>query len=35
VGIKQRCMIRIVPRSTEGDALVVDEACHVVSDGKQ
>lgn len=31
VGIKQRCMIRIVPRSTEGDALVVDDACHVVS----
>lgn len=28
VGIKQRCMIRIMPKSTEGDALVVDDACH-------
>lgn len=33
--VKQRCMIRIVPRSTEGDALVVDEACHASVVGGQ
>lgn len=35
VGIKQRCMIRIVPKSTVGDTIVIDEACHATKKQKK
>ena len=29
LGVKQRCLIRIVPKTTAGDTLTVDDRCHV------